>query len=390
MKVIKKIVVIVISLVLLLSTICFATTKQELTNKINETQKELDGVKDEKTQALQDIESLTTKIDDYQAQIDELDGQISNLNTKIKESEQKVNEAQENYEKQEKLLNERLVETYMAGETSYLDFLLSSESITDFISNYYLVSELAKADTELLEKIEKQKQEIEQAKQELESSQKELETSKASKQSVSVQLKDAKKEKDTQVANLSGEEKELQSKIDEYKKERDRIEQEMLRAAQKSGSSSGSGVVHNGQMVWPCPNYSYISSYFGGRSSPGGIGSTNHKAIDLAAPHGASILSAGAGTVILVSNNCSHDYAKNYRNNCGCGGGFGNYVEISHGNGLVTIYAHCSSIYVSTGQTVSAGQQIAAVGCTGHSTGNHLHFGMIKNGVYVDPLPYIQ
>ena len=217
MKVIKKIVVIVISLVLLLSTICFATTKQELTNKINETQKELDGVKDEKTQALQDIESLTTKIDDYQAQIDELDGQISNLNTKIKESEQKVNEAQENYEKQEKLLNERLVETYMAGETSYLDFLLSSESITDFISNYYLVSELAKADTELLEKIEKQKQEIEQAKQELESSQKELETSKASKQSVSVQLKDAKKEKDTQVANLSGEEKELQSKIDEYK-----------------------------------------------------------------------------------------------------------------------------------------------------------------------------
>ena len=122
----------------------------------------------------------------------------------------------------------------------------------------------------------------------------------------------------------------------------------------------------------------------------GGIGSTNHKAIDLAAPHGSSILAAGAGTVIYVSNTCRHDYAKNSRNNCGCGGGFGNYMQISHGNGLVTVYAHCSAIYVSVGQTVTAGQQIGAVGCTGHSTGNHLHFGMIKNGTYVDPLPYIQ
>ncbi len=121
-----------------------------------------------------------------------------------------------------------------------------------------------------------------------------------------------------------------------------------------------------------------------------GIGSTNHKAIDLAAPHGSSILAAGSGTVILVSNSCTHDYPKNSRNNCGCGGGFGNYIEISHGNGLVTVYAHCSAIYVSTGQTVSAGQQIGAVGTTGHSTGSHLHFGMIKNGTYVDPLPYIQ
>ena len=281
----------------------------------------------------------------------------------------------------------------MAGETSYLDFLLSSSNLVDLISNYYLVSEIADADTQLLEKIEKQKQEIEAAKKTLEESKASLTTSKASKQSVATQLQSAKNEKDKQVANLSAEEKELQSKIDEYKREKQAIEAEIQRIARQAASTSsgGSSVKHNGAMTWPCPSSSNVVSGFGGRSSPGGgVGSTNHKGVDISASHGASIVSAGAGTVVTVSRTCSHDYPKTVRTKCSCGGGYGNYVMVNHGNGIVTVYAHCSAIHVSTGQTVSAGQQIASVGTTGYSTGNHLHFGVLLNGTYVNPLPYIQ
>ena len=67
----------------------------------------------------------------------------------------------------------------------------------------------------------------------------------------------------------------------------------------------------------------------------------------------------------------------------------GNYIVISHGNGMSTVYMHCSALYVSVGETVTQGQTIAGVGSTGYSTGNHLHFGVIKNGSYVNPLNYV-
>lgn len=91
------------------------------------------------------------------------------------------------------------------------------------------------------------------------------------------------------------------------------------------------------------------------------------------------------GYVIKVTNGCPH----NKPGKCGCGGGFGNYVMVSHGSGLVTLYAHCTSINVSTGQNVTKGQTIATVGSTGNSTGAHLHFSVLLNGTYVNPAPYL-
>ena len=414
-KPLLKITIVVSSFILLFSNICIATSQQDLNNvqnKIDGAKTELNGVQNEKSEKMKEVESLTEQIDSYQSQIDELDTKIAELNTQIGESENKLKEAENKYTEQEDLLNKRLVATYMAGETSYLDFLLSSSNIVDLISNYYLVSEIADADTQLLKQIDEQKKEIEETKKTLEANKQEVATTKASKQSVATQLQSAKNEKNAQVANLSSEEKELQNKIDEYQEEMNKIEAEMKRIAaeaaaraqaqaqaqaaqnnssNKSGGTSNNTTTHNGAMKWPCPNYSYISSYFGGRSSPGGgVGSRNHKGVDLAAPHGSSILAAGSGTVITVSNTCRHDYPKTVATKCSCGGGFGNYVMISHGNGLVTVYAHCSSINVSNGQSVSAGQQIATVGTTGYSTGYHLHFGALLNGSYVNPLPYIQ
>lgn len=126
-----------------------------------------------------------------------------------------------------------------------------------------------------------------------------------------------------------------------------------------------------GTFRWPVSGR--ITSYFGGRKSPGGIGSTNHKGIDIAAPRGTPVYAADGGTVTYA----------------GWMSGYGYLVRIDHGNGYVTYYGHNSSLTVSVGQHVYKGQQIARVGSTGNSTGNHCHFEVRYNGVAKNPLNYL-
>ena len=103
------------------------------------------------------------------------------------------------------------------------------------------------------------------------------------------------------------------------------------------------------------------------------IRSSGHSGLDIAAPKGTKIKVAASGTVTFS----------------GYSGGYGNVVKVSHGNGIMTYYAHCSALYVKKGQTVTAGDVIAAVGSTGNSTGNHLHFEVVKNGVSLNPQYYL-
>lgn len=128
-----------------------------------------------------------------------------------------------------------------------------------------------------------------------------------------------------------------------------------------------------GKYVWPCPGYRRVSSGYGNRVCPF-HGQEFHDGIDLAAASGTPILAFGPGTVTMS----------------GWNGDYGNYISIDHGGGLMSFYAHCSVLYVSKGATVKAGQKIAAVGTTGSSTGNHLHFGMHKNGSPVNPQSYVK
>ena len=126
-----------------------------------------------------------------------------------------------------------------------------------------------------------------------------------------------------------------------------------------------------GSFRWPTSGR--ISSYFGGRKSPGGIGSTNHKGIDIAVPRGTPIYAADGGTVTYS----------------GWMSGYGYLVQIDHGNGYVTRYGHNSSLTVSVGQHVYKGQQVARAGSTGNSTGNHCHFEVRYNGVAKNPLNFL-
>lgn len=135
--------------------------------------------------------------------------------------------------------------------------------------------------------------------------------------------------------------------------------------------------------AWPAPGFSYISSYFGSRWG------RNHNGIDIgdAGIMGGSAIASQSGTVITVNNNCTHNYAKS--SSCGCGGGYGNYVVISHDGTYSTLYGHLSYASVSVGDYVNQGDVIGAIGSTGFSTGAHLHFEVRVNGSPQNPSNYV-
>lgn len=367
--------------------------------KLKDAENQKEQVTQEKSEALKQVEAIENEIADYENQINELDTKITDLNNQITEAENQINQKQEDYDSQQELLEKRLVATYEAGETSFLDVLLSSKSLTDLISNYYMISEVAEADMNLMESIENEKKEIEDAKTTLEQSKQELDTSKAEKESKSVQLQSAKAEKNTYVAQLSSEEQDLQQQIDELEEANKSIDAEIkqkqeeiqkLLAQQKpssgsgssgssssGGSSTGGGAVSSSGFIYPVPSaYSRITTYMYYSSGQ------YHGAVDFgsAGINGQPVYAVADGVVVTAK-------ALNYS--------YGNYVIIAHYNGLYTLYAHgqAGSIRVSEGQYVSQGQQIMNVGSTGNSTGPHLHFEVRTSpGLYdnrVNPVNYL-
>lgn len=398
MKIISQRIIGIILIVMLLAStdISLAVSESEINeqkkqqnqinNKITETEEKKKDVENEKSETLKQVESINSQIDNYETQINDLDIKISEANVKIKEEEQKLSETEQSYKEQEELIKKRMVAIYMSGDTSYLDVLLSSKSLTDFISSYYLVSEVTQMDSELLEKIQKQKEEIENAKKEIENSKATLTASKTEKESVNSQLKTAKTEKDKYVSQLSDQEKELEQEIQTLKEDNAKITsaisqaqiaykkqlEELKKQQEKNNSNSSNNSTNNSSNSGNKKNNntgaSTGSGYFmrpvsGGSISTNGYYSSGkfHGAIDYAISAGTPVYAAAAG-VVMVTDNLPNSY--------------GTYVVIQHANGMQSYYGHGTrgSICVSPGQTVSKGQKIMLSGSTGNSSGPHLHF----------------
>ena len=378
-----------------------AQTQQDLKNEqqanqneIKENEKKIEEVKEIKDETLKEVEKITNEILSYESQISELNEKITETTNRIAEEQENLKQAEQDYEKQEKALKTRLVAIYKAGETSYLDYLFSSKSLVDFISNYYYASEIASRDTEMLDKIQKKKEEIEKAKQDLENSKKELDESKASKQQVSNQLQSSKKDKDAYVAKLSEDEKTLQARIEELNRDNQAIDAQ-IKAMQKkieeerrrqeelnkqnnsSGSNNSSSNSGTSSAGFIRPVNSYVTGgmyYSDGRY---------HGAVDFGASgiNGAPIYAVADGIVVTTQSLTTS---------------YGNYIILYHpSSNLYTLYAHgqAGSIAVSTGQSVKQGQQIMRVGSTGNSSGPHLHFEVrTYPGLYanrVNPMNYL-
>ena len=392
-KIILKLIAIIVITIICLQYNVLAASKSELSadsketqQKIDDAKEELEGIKTEKSETLQQVEELMSEISQKQNEIDDLDSEIADLNSQIQDAQNKLNEKQENYDKQEKLLEERLVATYEAGETSYLDVLLSSDSLTDLISNYYLVSEITENDLNLMEEIKKEQQEIENAKSTLENSKKELDSSKSEKQAKATQLQETKNQKDAYVAQLNEDEKNTQAQLEQFEQDKRNIQAQLAEIARKEAeqmASSGASNVSNN------PSSSgYIRPVAGYSITTGWYGYAGHTGVDFsgAGISGKPVLAVKDGTVVTSTA---------LKNSNGSYRSYGEYIVINHHDGTMTLYAHGApgSRRVSAGQSVKQGQQIMRVGNTGNSFGAHLHFEVrTGNGLYsdrVDPRPYL-
>ncbi len=365
-----------VAIILFYNSITFADDITDLINKQNELQNQkseadsqLGIVQEELSTNMQQVENLSQSMSEYQIQIDEWGKQIDVLNDSISEIQDKLDVAQKDYDEQEKLLETRLVTMYEAGDTSFLDFILSSKNIVDFISNYYLMAELTNYDEDLLEKIEREKSQIEQNKKMLETKQNEYNTIKANYEKKKIILYNTKVLRDEAASKLTQEETELSAKIDEYRNQILAVEAEISKITTANLDTQYIG----GEMAWPVPGYTRITSNYGMRTHPiTGIYKL-HTGVDLGAPMGANFVAANDGVVTKA----------------GYHGAYGNMVIIDHGGGISTLYAHGSEILVTVGQTVKKGDVILKVGSTGYSTGAHAHFEVRVNGQVVNPLPYI-
>lgn len=366
--------------------------KSNLQNKITSTEKKIDEIAKEKEDTLSQVQKLITQISDYQTEIEELNGKISTLQTKITENEKQIKEDEEEYAKEQKALDARLVAMYKTGETSYLDFLLSSATLVDFISSYYLVSEVADYDTKMLEQLEAHKQKIEKEKNELETNKKELSNSKITLESKQQGLKTMKKAKEEYAAELTGKEKELEEELSELAAHEQSInkkiielqrqydEEQARKRAASGGNSSGGASSYSGGgsssygFGYPVTNH-HIGTGYGvaGRMWSSG----HHTGVDFPVPSGTPVYSVGDGQVVDTGYNRA----------------YGNYVEVYHGNNIYSFYAHASSVIVSSGQYVTKGQQVMKSGATGNVSGPHLHFEIRTPGPRyancVNPMNYL-
>ncbi|EEG31283.1 peptidase, M23 family [[Clostridium] methylpentosum DSM 5476] len=321
------------------------------------------------------ISALNTEISDGNAQIAQLDNQILTTQDKIEaktiEIEQKISQKEDTTS----LLKKRIRASYMAGQTSTLDVLLSSKSFGDFLSNLEYIKRITSHDQDLIDTLQQQTDEITAARTELENAKAQIEQDKTDKE-VSIQQVEKKrnellekqeeqkkaadevKQRLAQSKNVSNQLNQDYAKAMEDRAAIERALEEANREIDRIGQESAEkGELTPGEFIWPLPGHSYISSPYGNRT---GEVSGFHTGIDIPAPAGTTIIASRSGTVAAAYHNETASYGK--------------YVVIDHGGGYTTLYAHCSSLDVNVGDVVTQGQPIAKVGSTGNSTGNHLHF----------------
>ena len=366
----------------------YQNKQNEALQNSQQTQTQLNNVEGEIDEVLQEVANLNASILEYE-------GQIQQLTEKSQELEKSIAQKEKELAEKKKTLENRLVAMYTKKETTFLDVVLSG-NLMNFISNQDLIKQAADYDNKLIT-------EVEELKTSLQNEKEEIEKVKAEKEQKTQELQSLKSQKEQKAANLTEEQKKLESQLSEYKAQAEqyaalerqaiakeeaakKAAEEAARKAAASKSSSSSSntstssssntVVSSysgGKLGWPVPSSSRITSQYGYRILFGV--KDFHTGIDIGAAQGTNIVAAESGTVILASY--------------GWNGGYGNYVIINHGNGITTRYAHASKLYVSVGQTVSKGQVIAAVGETGNAYGAHLHFETRLNGVHKNPLNYL-
>lgn len=327
-------------------------------------------------QAIKDLESKKADVDAYMEQVDasinQMNANISSINSQSVAKQQEIDtsnaiilQTEADIEQQYIDMKIRIKFMYENADTQYTEMILGSENFSDFLNKADYFSKLTTYDREMIVRLEETKVQLEAQKAQLEQEKQALDVLKADALAQKQQSELLLDEKEQQMAVYN-------SQIDMEKKE---IEaQQAILAKIVALEQSGSTDYFEGIFTWPT-NPHPITSPFGMRYHPIYHEYRLHQGIDIGVSSGTTIVAACTGTVTIASY--------------GYNGGAGNYVAISHGGSLSTVYYHCSSLLVNAGDLVIEGTPIALVGSSGASTGPHLHFGVIKNGSYVEPMDYL-
>ena len=405
-----------------------AASSSEIRKQINQLKKEKEELKDkiadvkeqykENENEIADIIGRKNVIDQeiqiLSQQITNMNDQLSAYNLLIADKQDELDNAEDLYAQlsEENKIRVRTMEE--EGQLSYWEVLFKANSFSDLLDRLNMVEEIAASDNRRLNQLADAADAVEVAQTDLQTEKAEMEETKKELDQAQEEMASKRKEADdllqellSKADDLEALEAEFVAMDEEFLKEIAKKEEEYTAAKQaeweaymatyvppttagagtpmdkpssgNGGSSGGTttgggsgGTAVGGGWVRPC-SYTSITSPFGYRVSPTSGASTYHQGVDLDTGTGWPVVAAKAGRVVIA----------------GYGSAAGNYVKIDHGDGVSSIYMHLNSYCVSAGQMVSAGQNIGTTGATGVATGDHLHFGIAVNGVYVNPCNYV-
>jgi len=335
--------------------------------------KQLEYIQTEMSYTLLEIQKLDDKIRKYTQEDEELAEKLQKLETSVQEATMQLEKITQEYNKKDEQLKNRLVALYEAGDISYLDVLLSANSLSDFLSRYYTMIEIAEYDNELIDKVGEQRKTIDITKRKIENETAEIKILKAKAEQSKVIVQNTKTLQQGYINTLSESEKKLNKKIEQYKNEVASIEakiQEVNNLNQEIEIQ-----YTGGKMIWPVAvSGTVITSYYGTREHPIYGVTRFHQGLDIG--------NAGFGAPAVAVLDGVVTYS-------GWLGSYGNCVMIYHGDGITTLYAHGQAVLTQRGEQVKQGDVIMGIGSTGNSTGPHLHFEVRVNGKPVNPTPYL-
>lgn len=327
------------------------------------------------TDALEQINRLNIQISEYEEEIANVENDLVEANAALEQKKAELEEAQAEYDRCKSIVEKRLVAMYETSKTSYLDILVGSKDLSDFLSKYYLLREIAEYDEEFLNSLNDIEANLEAETNKMQEAADEVQTVKDRLTSQQGAMEVLINDKTSLISTLSAEELELQQQLEQFEEDKKMIQAELEELARQNAINAS---------VTPS-SCGYISPLLGKTSlniTTGYKGYVGHTGVDFAVSSGTEVLAVKSGTVVISDA---------LKNSNGSYRSYGEYIVIDHHDGTMTLYAHglADSRRVQEGEEVSSGQVIMLSGSTGNSTGPHLHFEVRINGKCVDPTPYL-
>ena len=387
----KKLNKIIISIILIISLVIPSYATDDELNKINSARNSIERIQAQKKKVQDTLKNLNSLKNDTQKYIEELDKNLEALTIElnnildaidivqlqIDDTSHNLDIARKNEEKQYEDMKQRIKFFYEKGDITSFESILNGKNLSDILTKAEYIQSITDYDRKKLNELIDTKEKIAELERQLKEQKdalvalKEEET--AQKENIEQLIFAKQKELEEMLSKISLSQKELKKLEADQKAQEANIRaiEEAIEARERAKGNAQR--VLRGGLIWPLPSSNTVTSRFGNRKSPTKGASTFHQGIDISGKSGEKIISSAAGEVVIAK----YSYSA------------GNYVMVSHGSSVYTVYMHMSTISVKEGQEVVQGQKLGEVGQTGYATGPHLHFGIRKDGKYVDPLSFV-